>query len=439
MENDNRARKALYMVLAILVAVVMWLYVDLEGVNGESYTRTKWFNDIPILYTNESALTEKGLMLLEDGTDHTVDLKIEGTRWNLAKLKAEDIRITVNLSSVAYAGKQMIAYEYAFANSKQAEGLRMKERKPTSAYVNVAELYSKDVEIYCEVVGNVAEGCYAGQLQMSHTMLELRGQQADVEPIAYAKVVLDIGQDAGTTVSRSLTYQLYDATDNLVDAANVHASASEIQVTLPVSINKELKLAMNFIETPGLREASCDYTIQPESITVSGDAELLRNIDKIVLNDFDLTMLTGETSTYSYPIVIPDGCKNLSGITQAILQISRRDYMEHTLSVNTFHFENLPEGKRAEILTTTLPVRVFGTVQDITGLLSEHLTANVDLGEYFAAAGSYTVPVELVSSFGDIGFIGAYEVQVRILSEDEEITEVVPEEPEEDQQETPEE
>ena len=110
MESDKRTRKSLYMVLAILVAVVMWLYVDLEGVNGESYTRTKWFNDIPIVYTNESALTEKGLMLLEDGTDRTVDLKIEGTRWNLAKLKEEDIRITVNLSSVAYAGKQMVAF-----------------------------------------------------------------------------------------------------------------------------------------------------------------------------------------------------------------------------------------------------------------------------------------------------------------------------------------
>jgi hypothetical protein len=42
------------------------------------------------------------------------------------------------------------------------------------------------------------------------------------------------------------------------------------------------------------------------------------------------------------------------------------------------------------------------------------------------AAGTYTVPVKLQSSFGDIGFAGEYEVQVRIYTEEE----LPPEEPE---------
>jgi YbbR domain-containing protein len=185
---------------------------------------------------------------------------------------------------------------------------------------------------------------------------------------------------------------------------------------------------MNFIESPGIRAQSCDYSIQPETITVSGDAMMLKNIDKIVLNDFDLMTLTDEATTYSYPIVVPEGCKNLSGITQAILQISRKDYAENLLPVGMFEYNNLPEGKNVEILTIDLPVRVFGTVNDVAGLLSEHLTAVVDLSDYTAAAGAYTVPVTLKSAFGDIGFIGEYEVQVRIYTDEE-----LPEEPSEEE------
>ena len=428
MENKERSRKGLYMVLAVLVAVIMWLFVNLTGgTNGAPRTTTQWFEDIPIEYIREDSLTSKGLMLLEENTDTAVDLKIESTYWTLANLTKEDIRVTVDLASISLAGKQMITYNYTISNSKFDSVLKVKERKPSSVYVNVAELHSKDIPVTCEVIGNVAEGCFAGQLQMSHSEINIRGQESDVSPVAYAKLVLDIGENAATTVSQSVTYQFYDAKDKLLENTNIHANVEEIHVVLPVSINKELKLVMNFIETPGIRAQSCDYSIQPETIVVSGDAMLLREINEIVLNDFELTSLTNEATTYSYPIVIPDGCKNLSGITQAILQISRRDYAEQVLTVGNFEYTNLPTGKNVEIMTLDLPVRVFGTMDDVSALTSENLIAAVNLSEFSGAVGTYTVPAALKTNFGDIGFVGDYEVQVRIYTEED-----LPEQPSED-------
>ena len=434
MENEKRnSRKGLYVALSVLVALVMWLFVNITGNGtGSPRTTTQWYTDIPIEYVRETTLADKGLMLLEENTDTTVDLKVEGTYWALANLQAEDIRVTADLGFVAIAGKQAVTYTYTLPGASYDNTLKVKERAPSNIYVNIAELHSKEIPVYCEVVGNVAEGCFAGQLQMSHVELSIRGQQQDVEPVAYAKVILDIGTDAGSSVSQAVSYQFYDKNDKVITNEAIHASVNEIQVVLPISINKELKLAMNFIEAPGIRTSSCDYSIQPETITVSGDAVLLKDIDKIVLNDFDLMTLTNEATTHSYPIVIPDGCKNLSGITQAILQISRRDYTEYQLSVGNFEYMNLPEGKNVEIMTLDLPVRVFGTVNDVAGLMSEHLTAVVDLNEFTDAVGVYTVPVVLESSHGDIGFIGDYEVQVRIYTEDE-----LPDEPSEEENEEP--
>ena len=49
MENEKRSfRKVIYMVLAILVSLVMWLFVNLGGGNGSPRTTTQWYTDIPI-------------------------------------------------------------------------------------------------------------------------------------------------------------------------------------------------------------------------------------------------------------------------------------------------------------------------------------------------------------------------------------------------------
>ena len=113
MENEKRSfRKVIYMVLAILVSLVMWLFVNLGGGTGSPRTTTQWYTDIPIEYIRESTLTDKGLMLLEDSTDTTVDVKVEGTYWALANLQEEDIRVTVDLASISISGRQSINYNY---------------------------------------------------------------------------------------------------------------------------------------------------------------------------------------------------------------------------------------------------------------------------------------------------------------------------------------
>ena len=59
-------------------------------------------------------------------------------------------------------------------------------------------------------------------------------------------------------------------------------------------MTKELKLVMDFLEAPGARVSNLDYTISPSTITVSGDAGKLKNVDTIVLGEFDLLKLLDE-------------------------------------------------------------------------------------------------------------------------------------------------
>ena len=418
MRNEKQnLRKVLYTILAITVAAGIWLFADLtSGGSGGPRTCDREITDIPIEYYNQASLEDKGLMLVEEGTDSTIDLTLSGTRTLISWLDRSDISVTVDLSKVESAGVQNIGYKVNYLDRRFLNNaLTTKDASIYTATVNISELYSRTVEIRCELKGNVAEGFSAGQVQLSRTSLEIQGQAEDIDPVSYAKVIFDIGQDAEETVSETLELHFYDQSGKELKNSGIRPEAESVQATLPVYVTKELPLEIRFIESPGARERNTEYEIRPKSIRVSGDAGKLKNVDSIVLEDLDLLSLSPGPNTYSFAITVPEGCQNLSGVARATLQISYVDMTSAQVTTNQFRYENLPEGKAADILTEEMTVTVFGTAADVEAVTGENITVVADLSDYASALGTYTVPAIVeTTADGDIGVSGAYEVQVTI-------------------------
>lgn len=428
-EEMKKRRKGVYLVLSIVVAVGIWLFVDqISGPNNGPKTATREIEDIPIEFINESSLDPKGLMLLEEGTDTTLNLTVEGTRWLVSTLDRSDIRVTVNLNQVETAGKRNLVYDIDYPDPRFSNNnITITKASIYTAAVNISELYSKTVDIRCELKGNVKEGFSAGQVQLSNTSVTIQGQQQEVDPISYAKVVFDIGKNAEETVNKSLAIQFFDELGRPVEVGGLRTDISSVQATLPVYVTKELSLQMSFIEAPGVRKRNLTYEIQPKTITVSGDAGKLKNVSSIVLDEFDLLTLAEGVNTYSYPITVPVGCQNLSGVTRATLVISFEDMTRAAIPTVNFRCDNLPVGRTVEVLTEQVIVQVFGTSEDVLALTGEEIVVAADLSAFGSALGTYTVPVTIENkSNSDIGITGTYEIQVTIRDPMEE-----PEEPEE--------
>ena len=432
MKNKVSKRKAFYIALATLVAVSIWIYADLTGnPDGTARIVTKEFKDIPIEYLDENAaLANRGLMLLEEGTDTTVDVTLQGTRWDLSKVDREDLLIQADLSNITATGTQAVANKPGFRDRALSQIVSYEDIKPYTATVSIGELYSKSVDVHYEIVGNVAEGYSGGELQVSPTSFEIRGQKEALGRICYAKVTLDIGSDAMATVSRELSYQYYDEKGQVVDGENVHANVDTVWVTLPVNVTKEVDLVMNFKESPGASLSNVTYKITPAKITISGDAEKLRNVDSLVLSDFNLIELNS-AALYNYVIPVPEGCENLSGTSQATLQLSFKDMKEAEITTSRIQYENLlTEGKHVDLLTLEMTVRIFGTSVDVDKITPDDILVVADLTDFNNAVGSYTVPAKiLVDTTGDIGISGNYQVRVDIREGSEPEAEEPAEEP----------
>ncbi len=427
MENEKTGRRRIvYLLLSILVACGIWLYADLTGgPNNNPRTVSQQFEAIPIEFLYESTLTDRGLMLVEEGTDLTIDLTLSGTRWDISNLDRSKIRVTVSLFDVTSPGEQRINWTIGYTDSRfNATTFQREKASFSMATVNISELYSRTIDVSCELMGSVADTYSAGQVQLSHTEVEVRGLQEDINPISYAKVTLDIGNSAVETVSKDLEIQYYDKNGQLLDKADIHSSVENVRATLPVFVTKELQLVVNLVESPGRRRKNTDYRIEPQTIAVTGDATRLKNVETLRLDNYDLAELGTEASenytTTNYPIIMPEGCTNVSGVTRAALRIRFKDLSSATINTENISWQNLPEGKRVELLTDSLAVKVFGTEADVSALTGEDIAVTADLSDYSAASGTYSVPAEVVVNKGDVGISGVYQIQVTIREGGEE-------------------
>ena len=421
MENKSIGmRKVLYLLLAFCVAAMIWFFVDMT--NDKVVERE--ISGVPIVYTDEdTVLADRGLMLLEEGTDDGIDITVKGKRWDVSQMDSNSIRVIVELKNITASGTQKVPYQLSVV-TRFNNRVEVTDRSISMATVNISELYSRTIDVSCELVGNVAESYSAGQVELSHPEVEVRGLQEDIDPISYAKVTLDIGNSAVETVSRDLELQFYDQNGQLLDKADIHSSVENVKATLPVFVTKELRLVVNFTDAPGCRARNTEYFIEPQTIAVSGDATMLKNVETLELGKYDLrelgTTASENYTTTNYMIILPDGCTNVSGVTRAALRIRFKDMTSATVSTENISWLNLPEGKRVEALTGSLAVKVFGTEADVSALTGEDIAVTVDLDDYSAASGTYTVPAEVTVNKGDVGISGLYQIQVTIREGGEE-------------------
>lgn len=438
-EHNKKTPKGLYLLVAFVVAAGIWFFVDLYGNNGGAFSAQQRITGIPIEYNGRQELEERGLMLLEEGTTTEVDLVFEGARLLVVQLNRSKIRLSADLSGITAAGSQTVRYNLSYLNGQGRSTLEVNTKyarvtysRPEStsttssntATVNISELNRKEVDVRCELVGRVAEGYSAGQVQLSQNTVEIQGLEEKIGAVSYAKVTLDLGAGAEETVSQLLTCQFCSETGEALDTTGIHIKTEQVQATLPVYLTKELELKVDLIDAPGIREENVSVSLHPNRISVSGEAARLRDLDTLTLGELSLLDLVGggTASRHTYSINVPEGCENLSGVGRATLNVTLVDVVTAQIPVERFQIGTaLPEGKTVEILTETLPVTIFGTGEDVRAIRGEDITVTADLTDYLGAGGTYTVPTQIsLKTRRDIGTLGEYSLRIRIQDQDAE-------------------
>ena len=390
----SKRRQIFYVFLSLLIASMVWFYVS----NGDEVTVN--VHGVAVEFLNEdTTLADKGLMRVSGEEDVTVDLKLKFPRRLAYSFDTSQIRLVCDLSSVTYAGKQSVSYNILLPSGVSTRDVSVESPTVRTVQIEIGELSKKDIEIRCNVVGNVAEGYIAGTVELLPETLEVRGQQSDIMQISYAQVTLN--------------YELYDFNNQVINSKNIHPMSDNIQVTLPVLKVKDVPLTVNFVESAGSRLENYTWALSHSSITLSGDASQISSISEFVLGTLALEDLRGQ-ETFTYDIPIPDDVNNLSGISTVTLTITAKDVETREVEALNFSYENFSGDHEVSILTSSLPVTLRGTAADIEAVTGQNVHVIADLSGISADSGSYTVPARIFVEGYDLGAVGSYEVTVHI-------------------------
>lgn len=403
----NRS-KVVRIVISILVAIAMWLYVDLE----RAPERTMIIRDIPVEFSGENTtLADKNLMLLS-GYDTTIDLKIRGPKRELVKMNRDNVRVIASTSSIDSVGVHQLDWTVSFPDGVVRTNVSVEKASLSQITVTVGELYTKEVPVECQVVGEVAEGYFTGDVVLDPEVLTLRAQRDDLLNVSCAKLTVDIS-GATRSVVQTVDVQLYDYDGNPVENSNIRTNTSLIQAKVPVLTTREVELAVEFSGVPGAAMNSIKCDITPKTVRLNGEADVLDSIDKLVLATLHVDDLELHQQN-SYVVTPPDGTWLVNGNEVATADITLEGIEEKSLTATSIEFDKLPSGLYAIAPDGGLTVRLWGLSEEIEAVTAENLRVIADMSAV-TGQGTVTVPVTVtISGFNDVTVRGTYELTVTV-------------------------
>ena len=410
--EKSKNRKVWQFVIAILTAIILWVYVD-NQVATDAILSVK---DVPVEFTGEdTTLANKNLMLLS-GYDTTIDLKLEGPRRVLWQMNTDAIRIVADTSSIDSTGVQTLSYTIVYPDNVSRNAISVKSASAYTVTVTVGELYTKEVPVYCDVNGEVAEGYFAGDLQIDTKTLVLHAQREDLLNVSYAKVEVNAG-GATRTLIQTLEYTLYDYNDVPVVNNNIRSATKLVQITLPVRTMKVIPLRMELVGTPEDGADNVQYDINPASIQVIGEEDTLAAIESIVLDRIYVEDLAAY-QTFSYDIKVPVGtalAENEPAV--AMVTVVVNNAKEAILNVEEVTCENVAEHLKASV-DLPLDITVWGEATAVEAIEAADVQVRVDLTDV-TEKGTYELPaVVTLDGSRKVAVKGNYMVSVTVTERD---------------------
>lgn len=409
--------KLMSMVLALLASVCLWIYV-VTVVNQEVSNQP--IDDIPVTFYGADQIRADSNLVITDGSDATVDLRVTCSRETLTKLSSSNISITVDVSRIKEPGEYTLNYTISYPTGVSNSDV-VANGTPKSVTFTVERFTSKTVPVRGVLSGSVADGYYASAMELKPNELLLEGPESQVNQVSYAQVILD-QQDLTETVIQSCPFTLVDENGDPVESENITASSNgvvvdAIEVRQPVLLMKDLPLAVEFIDGGGLTGSDMIWKCEPNVITVAGEPEVLETVNQITVAQFDLAEVTGPISE-DLPVTMPNGLVNVTELETVHVNLSINTNQVGTKNVRVTDFVTINDrdGYTASVMTVQLTVTLRGPIDEIEEITSEDVQAVIDVDALHEGTQSVPVTIRVIGS-DNVAAVGEYTAAVSLTQD----------------------
>ena len=382
--------KALYVVLSIAIAVVMWFYVTSMDGNQAS----KSIRNITITFSGEEQLESNGLMIAGDAPSANITVKAKPAV--LAQLTDKTVELVVDVAAIERAGDYTLAYTVKLPSNISASQVQIINEGTGNGSFTVAEYRQREIELRGKFEGTTAEGYLAGDQEdfvFSPNKITISGQAELVNQVSYAEVVVT-GENLSENVRGDFPYRFIGASGDVIDNLDVECSVATVHTTFPILATADIPLKVELVAGGGVSLDQVTCTLCQESLNVAGSKTAVGAIQSegsIVLGTIDLgTVHDGDVITFD--IALTDELTNISGVTQVTATLDLDDSLKSkTVEVTNIDCISPPDGWAAKALTQMVEVEVRGSQELLDAVTPDKIRVVADLKDINQAAGQYTV------------------------------------------------
>ena len=400
----NKILKAL---LSLAIALSLWAY----AVTVVSPNSDRHYNNISVTLQGESLLRERGLMITTQDFP-TVSLHLEGSRTDLDKLNNSNISLTADVSKIYDPGTHSLRFTPTYPGDVASGGITVLSQDPVSITVEVEEWESKTVPVDVQYSGNLPEAYIADteNKKLNVEDVAISGPKSVIDKIATARVDVDLSKRT-ESISEEFQYTLCDRAGKAVDAQLVTTDVDNVTLDLRIAKIKELALSLNVVDGGGATSATTEIVIEPKTIRVSGSDSQMEGLENLELGTIDLKEMA-EDAELTFPIKLPEGLENETGVTEAKVTVRFSNLATKTLKVTNFKLINVPKGLNVKLITQALEVQMRGPKGQITRLEAKDLVAIVDMTD--VQIGTVKVNAQITGDNPDVGAVGIYPVSATV-------------------------
>ena len=398
--RESPAINLILKIAAVVCAFVIWMY----AMTVDSPTFETTFSGVPVTIEN---VESTGLSVIS-GYNSLVDITVQGKKSEINRISVSDIKASADVSEIKTSGRYTLSIAVQLPG-----GITLKSKSADNITVYMDKTVSAAVPVTVKLSGwMLDEGYELGDAIPNISEITVTGPTAVLDQIASAQITLSPGHIQNTvTISDTLT--LVNAAGEPITNPYVKMQTSEVEVTLPVYVYRDVPLTVDY--KYGLyNEENVTISISPSSIRLKGEAGAFNGLNEIKIATIDEKKTVSDTLTE--PVTIPAGIINVYGIANATITIQHIGTGTKDIIINQFDIVN-PNALACELQTDSITVTVRGPETLLKYVNASSLRATVDLSYLSDASGTIMVPVTLELSGAlaqKVYPLGDYKVSVRV-------------------------
>lgn len=401
-------------VFSVISSFALWILVSSSSAESVSVT----ISDIPVDISLSESAIQDGLRVFS-GQDITARVEVSGSRMVVGQLTKNNIQITSSQSSNTI----MSPGNYTLELSAKKVGLLsdyeiISDVKPSFVTVMVDRYREAEYDIEPQIDFNAKEGYFVGNTIVSEPKVKISGPETEISKIKKVIVKGSIPGEINETANLKLPIIMCDAYGQSINSETIKTDFSEVQVSVPILMKKDIKVEPNFSNVPaGINLSKNEYKdlikINPSKLEIAGPENIVSEMSKVLLQTIDFTTLNTQNRKFELPIMLPQGCRSLNNIYNAQIEVNMSLFKEKTLNINKFSFKGVPASKSAKVYNDSINVKFIGSSKSINSLKPSDIVAQIDLTGKEENLNSMELPINfIISGFEDVWVSETYFVNV---------------------------